>query len=87
MKLINQEITSINHEIESQSREINSINHEIRSINQEMEYQSTKIMSLVLENTEIKDTVLQMNARLYKILLLCKFYSSIIYFLLRINSF
>ena len=87
MKLINKEIKFLNHEMESQSKEIRSIKQkmksqskDIKSINQEMESQSTKIESLVLENKEMKDTILQMNVTLSKILDFCKFYSSITYF-------
>ena len=52
---------------------------DIKSINQEMESQSTKFESLVLENKEVKDTILQINGTLSKILDFCKFYSSIFF--------
>ena len=52
----------------------------MKLINQEIESQSKEMESLVLENKEMKDTVLQMNITLSKILDFCKFNFSITYF-------
>ena len=64
------EIMSINQEMESQTIELNKTNTEMKMIQQEIE-------SLVAENKEIKETVLQMNGTLSMILDFCKFLSSV----------
>ena len=58
--------------IELQSQKIDS---QINEIKQELRLTNQKIESLVAENKEIKNTVLQMNATLSMILDYCKFYS------------